>query len=130
MQKRRYRKRIIDEIIENRLRSKGALLIEGAKWCGKTTTAEHHSNSVLMLAQTEKLEQTRQLLDIDSTSALKGESPLLIDEWQELPRIWDAVRYEVDHRQKQGQFILTGSAVPSRKKEGILYIQALVGSHG
>lgn len=107
----------MDEIIENRLRSKGALLIEGAKWCGKTTTAEHHAHSVLMLAQPEKLEQTRQFLDIDSSSALRGKAPLLIDEWQELPRIWDAVRYEVDHRQEQGQFILTGSAVLSRKKD-------------
>lgn len=111
-----YRKRVLDATIEERLQSKGALLIEGPKWCGKTTTAEHHAKSTLMLAQTEKLHLTRQLLEVDSASALKGDSPLLIDEWQELPQIWDAVRYEVDHRGRFGQFILTGSAVPTGGK--------------
>lgn len=112
-----YRPRIIDQVIESRLLSKGAILIEGPKWCGKTTTAEQFANTKIMLAKPNIREAFQSLIEIDSEEALKGEPPVLIDEWQTVPKTWDAVRYAVDHRHKFGQFILTGSAVPNKKGE-------------
>ena len=110
-----YKKRIVDEMLQRKLKGKGAVLIEGPKWCGKTTTAEQIAKSVLYMANPENKKQNLMLADINPNVLLKGETPRLIDEWQIAPKIWDAVRFEVDHRKDEGQFILTGSAVPTDK---------------
>lgn len=108
-----YKSRVVDKAIENRLRSKGAILVEGAKWCGKTTTCEQHASSILYMSDPDRVQQNLQLADISPRSLLNGESPRLIDEWQIAPKLWDAVRFEVDHRDGFGHFLLTGSAVPA-----------------
>ena len=108
-----YKTRIVDEILSRKLKGKGAVLIEGPKWCGKTTTAEQMSKSILYMANPEDKEQNLMLADINPSLLLKGETPRLIDEWQLAPKLWDAVRFEVDHRKNEGQFILTGSSVPA-----------------
>lgn len=112
-----YRHRIMDGLLAKKLQSKGAVLIEGPKWCGKTTTAEVIAASKVLLARTDTKQQFKNLLEIDTDAALAGETPMLIDEWQTVPKLWDAVRYTVDHRDKMGQFILTGSAVPDKEAE-------------
>ena len=112
-----YRHRIMDSLLAKKLQAKGAVLIEGPKWCGKTTTAEEMAASKVLLAKTDAKEQFKRLLEIDSDTALSSEAPMLIDEWQTVPKLWDAVRYTVDHRRKMGQFILTGSAVPDKDAE-------------
>lgn len=112
-----YRHRIMDSLLAKKLQAKGAVLIEGPKWCGKTTTAEEIAASKVLLAKTDAKEQFKRLLEIDSDTALSSEAPMLIDEWQTVPKLWDAVRYTVDHRRKMGQFILTGSAVPDKDAE-------------
>ena len=106
-----------DEILKKRLLGKGAVLIEGPKWCGKTTTAEQIAESILYMADPEKEQQNRTMAEISPGRLLKGEVPRLIDEWQIAPKLWDAVRFEVDHRDELGQFILTGSAVPVSYEE-------------
>lgn len=108
-----YKKRIIDSTIEQRLKNKGAILVEGAKWCGKTTTCETHAQSIIYIDNPDTVEQNLKLAEISPKTLLIGENPRLIDEWQLAPRLWDAVRFEVDHRQGFGHFILTGSAVPA-----------------
>lgn len=110
---RKYKTRIADEILKKRLQGKGAVLIEGPKWCGKTTTAEQIARSILYMADPEKEKQNLTMAEISPGRLLKGEVPRLIDEWQVAPKLWDAVRFEVDHRNEFGQFILTGSAVPA-----------------
>lgn len=110
---RKYKKRITDEILKKRLLGKGAVLIEGPKWCGKTTTAEQIAGSILYMAEPEKEKQNLTMAEISPGRLLKGEVPRLIDEWQIAPKLWDAIRFEVDHRDEFGQFILTGSAVPA-----------------
>ncbi len=112
-----YRIRIVDKILEKKLQSKGAVLIEGPKWCGKTTTAEEVSCSKVMLARADEKERFRNLLEVDVDTALSGNPPMLIDEWQTVPKLWDAVRWMVDKRKSMGQFILTGSAVPNKEGE-------------
>lgn len=107
----------MDTLLEKKLQAKGAVLIEGPKWCGKTTTAEEIANSKIMLAKPDIKEHFKSLLEIDTDAALGGETPMLIDEWQTVPKLWDAVRYTVDHRHAMGQFILTGSAVPDKDAE-------------
>jgi predicted AAA+ superfamily ATPase len=107
----------MDTLLEKKLQAKGAVLIEGPKWCGKTTTAEEIANSKIMLAKPDIKEHFKSLLEIDTDAALAGETPMLIDEWQTVPKLWDAVRYTVDHRHAMGQFILTGSAVPDKDAE-------------
>ena len=112
-----YRKRVIDTLLQRKLQSKGAVLIEGPKWCGKTTTAEEFAASKVLLANKNTKSQFRNLMEIDQREALSGNAPMLIDEWQTVPMLWDAVRYEVDHRNEMGQFILTGSAVPNKDED-------------
>ena len=112
-----YKKRIADEVIKKKLKGKGAVLVEGAKWCGKTTTSEELSGSVLYMSKPDNMKQNLMLAEINPSLLLEGETPRLIDEWQIAPKLWDAVRYEVDHRNEEGQFILTGSAVPASMDE-------------
>ena len=108
-----YKKRIADKLLKYRLEEVGAVLIEGPKWCGKTTTAEQQAKSVLYMADPDLQKTYLEMADLRIKMLLKGDVPRLIDEWQIVPQIWDAVRYEVDHRREEGQFILTGSAVPA-----------------
>ena len=110
---RDYKKRIADDILVRKLKGKGAVLIQGPKWCGKTTTAEQVSKSILYMSNPEEKEQNITMADINPKLLLAGDTPRLIDEWQEAPKLWDAIRFEVDHRNKEGQFILTGSSVPA-----------------
>lgn len=110
---KKYKKRIADEVIRKKLRGKGAVLVEGPKWCGKTTTSEELSSSVLYMSRPDAMKQNLMLVDINPSLLLAGDVPRLIDEWQIAPKLWDAVRYEVDHRNEEGQFILTGSTVPA-----------------
>ena len=113
----KYKPRITDILIERKLRGKGALLIEGPKWCGKTTTAEQFSKSILYMSKPEDVSSNLMMADINPSKLLEGETPRLIDEWQIAPKLWDAVRFEVDHRENYGHFILTGSAVPPKTDE-------------
>ena len=108
-----YKHRIADGILEKKLRSKGAVLIEGPKWCGKTTTAEQQARSILYMNNPASFESNLQMAEIDPGILLEGDTPRLVDEWQLAPKLWDTMRFEVDHRHQVGQFILTGSAVPS-----------------
>ena len=112
-----YKARIADIILQRKLAGKGAVLIEGPKWCGKTTTAEQAANSNLYMSDPENEKQNLMIVDINPKLLLQGETPRLIDEWQIAPKLWDAIRYEVDHRSNEGQFILTGSAVPANMDE-------------
>ena len=114
---KKYRKRIADEILARKLEGKGAVLIEGPKWCGKTTTAEQIASSILYMDEPEKKEQNIAMSELNPKRLLKGATPRLIDEWQIAPKLWDAIRFEVDHRGELGQFVLTGSAVPADTKE-------------
>ncbi len=108
-----YRRRIADKLLRDKLEAMGAVLIEGPKACGKTTTAEQQAKSVIYMDDPRRQEQYRQLAQTDISLLLAGETPRLIDEWQEVPQFWDAIRFEVDHRGEDGQFLLTGSAVPA-----------------
>ena len=112
-----YKKRIVDVLLEKKLKAKGAVIIQGPKWCGKTTTAEQMAKSILYMANPEEKEQNLTLADINPKLLLEGEVPRLIDEWQLAPKLWDSVRFEVDHRNEEGQFILTGSATPINMSE-------------
>ena len=114
---KKYRKRIADEILKRKLEGKGAVLIEGPKWCGKTTTAEQIAASVLYMDDPEKKDQNIAMSELNPKRLLQGAAPRLIDEWQLAPKLWDAIRFEVDHRGELGQFVLTGSAVPVDTKE-------------
>lgn len=114
---KQYRKRIADDILKRKLEGKGAVLIEGPKWCGKTTTAEQLAASILYMDDPEKKEQNIAMSELNPKRLLKGAAPRLIDEWQLAPKLWDALRFEVDHRGELGQFVLTGSAVPADTKE-------------
>ena len=109
-----YKNRIVDEILQKKLMGKGAVLIQGPKWCGKTTTAEQISKSILYMSKPDEKEQNIIMAEINPNLLLKGEVPRLIDEWQIAPKLWDAIRYEVDHRNAEGQFILTSSSVPAK----------------
>ena len=108
-----YLPRIADKLLEERLDAKGAILIEGPKWCGKTTTAKQKANSFISMDRPDMTRQYQQMAELSPNTLLEGETPRLIDEWQIAPNLWNAVRYEVDNRDEFGQFILTGSAVPS-----------------
>lgn len=112
-----YRKRIVDELLLDKLEAKGAVVVEGPKWCGKTTTSLQIAGSVLRMDEPSRREENIRMSEIDPSRLLQGETPRLIDEWQIAPKVWDAIRYEVDTRGEEGQFILTGSAVPIETKE-------------
>ena len=108
----KYRRRVVDEFLQKKLKIMGAVLIEGPKWCGKTTTGLYASKSVLHLDDPAQKSLILDLADLDPAMLLKGKTPRLLDEWQLTPKLWDSVRHEVDRRQQKGQFILTGSSVP------------------
>ena len=110
--KNEYKPRIADRLLAVKLEGKGAVLIEGAKWCGKTRTAEQQSKSVFYMSATGKTEQNIQLAKMNPKYILKGARPRLIDEWQLAPALWDSIRFESDHADEFGLFVLTGSAVP------------------
>ena len=117
-----YRPRIADKLLENKLKSMGAVLVEGAKWCGKTTTSEQYAGSVLYMDNPKDRTYNIQMVQINPGLLLNGATPRLIDEWQIAPELWDAVRFAVDHRDDDGQFILTGSVTPlSDEDEGKIY---------
>jgi len=113
MNKNQYLPRICDFELQRALATMGATLIEGAKWCGKTSTATHFARSTLFMQDPDKTRSYQEMADTKPSLLLKGENPRLIDEWQMSPVLWDAVRFEVDQRGLAGQFILTGSAVPA-----------------
>ena len=117
--KGKYIPRLIDETVDRYLNIIGAVCIEGPKWCGKTWTSSYHCSSEIMIGDPAGNFQNRALAEMSPALVLEGETPRLIDEWQEVPSLWDAVRHTVDQRGKKGQFILTGSATPKRK--GILH---------
>ena len=107
-----YRKRIADKLLANKLKGMGAVLVTGAKWCGKTTTSEQLAHSVLYMDNPKDRSMNIQMAQLNPSMLLSGPTPRLIDEWQIAPELWDAIRFEVDHRDEEGQFILTGSATP------------------
>ncbi len=114
-----YKPRIADRLLERKLAGKGAVLVEGAKWCGKTTTAEQQAKSILYMSATGKVESNKQLARINPSLLLSGDKPRLIDEWQVAPILWDAIRFESDHSSHLGLYILTGSSVPADMNEVI-----------
>ena len=107
-----YHQRIADSLLNFKLHSKGAVLIEGPKWCGKTTTALQIAKSSILMQDQDNLKDYLELAQIRPSALLQGETPHLIDEWQVAPQLFDAIRYEIDKRDEFGQFILTGSATP------------------
>lgn len=112
-----YNYRIVDSLLQDKLEAKGAVLIEGPKWCGKTTTATQKAASILHMDNPTEKDQNLTLAKLNPLRLLKGAVPRLIDEWQIAPTLWDSIRYEVDQREEMGQFILTGSVVPADTKE-------------
>ena len=113
---KKYRQRIVDTILARKLDSMGAVLVEGPKWCGKTTTCKQFAKSILDLSDPDVRDRAIELAEIDIKTLLDGETPRLIDEWQDVPRFWDAIRNRVDHLDGSGYFLLTGSAVVREKK--------------
>lgn len=112
-----YIPRIADDLLKKKLSAKGAVLVEGAKWCGKTTTALRQAQSILYMQDPDQVKQNLEIAQIEPSRLLKGKTPRLIDEWLMAVNLWDAVRFEVDKRNEKGQFILTGSAVPPDLRE-------------
>lgn len=111
-----YRARIADIQLKDLLETVGAVLVQGTKWCGKTTTSAHHAKSILYMDDPEYRVQNLMLADTNCKRLLEGETPRLIDEWEIAPQLWDAARFEIDHRDESiGQFIFTGSSVPKEK---------------
>jgi predicted AAA+ superfamily ATPase len=117
--KKGYLPRLIDKKINNFLKIFSAINLEGPKWCGKTWTALNHSNSVIYIGDPKNNFQNRTLAQLNPDSVLEGDNPRLLDEWQEVPSLWDSVRYKVDQKNIKGQYIMTGSATPQHK--GILH---------
>ena len=116
---KKYRHRIMDEQVKRYLETFGAVCVEGPKWCGKTWISSYHANSEFLIADPANNFQNRHLAELSPSMVLEGETPRLIDEWQEVEEIWDAVRYTVDQRGKRGQFILTGSSTPKKKEKRV-----------
>ena len=119
MNRNEYKPRIIDKKIKEYLSVFGAVCVEGPKWCGKTWSSSYHSKSEIMIGHPDGNFQNRRLAEMSPSLVLEGETPRLIDEWQEVPPLWDAVRHKVDQKSEKGQFILTGSATPNHK--GIMH---------
>lgn len=117
--KSRYKERIVDSNIEKYLKLFGAICIEGPKWCGKTWTSSYHSNSEFLVGDPSGNFSNRMLAEMEPYTVLRGETPRLIDEWQEVPCLWDATRAYVDRTGEKGQIILTGSSTP--KEKGIIH---------
>ena len=114
---KQYKNRVIDRLLADKLEAMGAVLIEGPKYCGKTTTGEQQARSVLYMADPEIKDRNLTMASTNIKRLLAGDTPRLIDEWQIVPKLWDAIRFEVDHRGEDGQFMLTGSAVPASTSE-------------
>ena len=114
---KQYKNRVIDRLLADKLEAMGAVLIEGPKYCGKTTTGEQQARSVLYMADPETKDRNLTMASTNIKRLLAGDTPRLIDEWQIAPKLWDAIRFEVDHRGEDGQFMLTGSAVPASTSE-------------
>lgn len=112
-----YKKRIADELLIRKLQGKGAILIDGPKWCGKTTTAKQVAQSLLDLGDSSVLANAQTALQVNPSILLAGDTPRLLDEWQTMPALWDMVRSEVDRRGQFGQFILTGSSIPPEQEQ-------------
>ena len=106
----RYKKRLLDEKIEKKLQSTGGILLKGVRFCGKTTTAMHHAASSVRFDESDLI---REQATLAPKIVLQGDTPRLLDEWQLVPSIWNAVRSEINERSAKGQFILTGSTSPS-----------------
>lgn len=115
----KYKARIMDQQVQKYLVTFGAICIEGPKWCGKTWISSFHANSEFLIADSSNNFQNKKLAEMSPSIVLEGETPRLIDEWQEVDAIWDAVRYAVDQRGKKGQFILTGSSTPKKKENRV-----------
>lgn len=109
-----YKPRVLDTILQRKLKGMGAVLIEGPKWCGKTTTAEQQAKSIVYMNDTRRGGMYVQLAAMSPQTLLEGDYPRLIDEWQVAPSLWDAIRFDVDHREGDGFYILTGSSVPAK----------------
>lgn len=114
-----YKHRIADALLERKLKGNGAVVVEGPKWCGKTTTAEQLAKSVIYMDDPDKITEHITMANIRPRDLLIGDNPRLLDEWQIAPQLWDTIRFEVDHRKGQGHFILTGSSVPIQEDEDI-----------
>lgn len=117
----KYIRRIVDDLLEKKLRITGGVVIKGPKWCGKTTSAKQHAKSVLDLQSSNTKKKNKQLADNDISLLLEGKKPRLIDEWQVIPEIWNAVRTDIDERNERGLYILTGSVVPTKDDEEELH---------
>lgn len=117
MEEFKYKTRVADSILSKKLKSSGAVLVEGPKWCGKTTTSEQQARSVNYVSDPMNITKNLILADVNINALLEGDKPRLLDEWQVIPQLWDAVRFSVDHSKGTGQFIMTGSAVPLEDKE-------------
>ena len=114
-----YKPRVTDKLLDFKLHSKGAVVIDGPKWCGKTTSAKQFAKSEIAFGDADDAEQNIALAEASLSAVIEGETPRLFDEWQEVPLLWDALRYEIDRRNTVGQFILTGSSIkiPKNTKE-------------
>lgn len=112
-----YKSRVADAILQKKLKSSGAVLVEGPKWCGKTTTSEQQATSINYISDPQNLNRNMILAEMNINAILEGDKPRLLDEWQIIPQLWDAVRFAVDHSKGIGQFIMTGSAVPPDDEE-------------
>ena len=112
-----YKPRIADSVLARKLAGKGAVLIEGPKWCGKTTTAEQQAKSVIYMDDPKKVKENLLKADLAPQELLEGDHPRLLDEWQIAPQLWDTIRFDVDHRTGNGHYILTGSSVPVEEEE-------------
>ena len=125
-----YVPRIIDSLLDLKLSAKGAVVIEGAKWCGKTTSAKQRAKSVILMNEPARRTYYDEVMQIDPGILLKGDVPRLIDEWQLYPGLWDAVRFAVDERAEFSQFILTGSVTPTKKRKSNAYRHSGAGRFG
>ena len=117
-----YKKRIADELLKEWIESTGCVLVEGSKWCGKTTTAEQVAGSIVYMADTKDGARNVQLAKNSPSYLLTGETPRLIDEWQVVPTLWDAIRGEVDHRRAPGQFIIRITELFDSCKESLMIL--------